>query len=105
MGREQRINEIMINDYKISKRNLMINDYKVIKTKRNRKTCTPQLARTRADYLCSKLKSPQSKSFYLKCVWNLTDSYIDYLLSIALTKHSPAKYFSAVASKEMHANR
>ena len=105
MGREQRVKELIINDYKISKRNLMINDYKAIKTKRNRKTCTPQLARSRADYLCTKLKSPQSKSFYLKCVWNLTDSYIDYLLNIALTKHSPAKYFSAAASKEMHINR
>lgn len=105
MGREQSASEIMINDYndKVSERNLslMINHYSGNKTKRDKRCYSPELATAKADYLCGKLKSPQSRRFYLKCAWNLTDMFIDNLLLISLKKEMPAKYFAACAAREM----
>ena len=105
MGREQSAKDLMINHYndRISKRNssLIINNHYRSNSKRNRKGYSPELARARADYLCEKLKSPQSMGFYLKCAWNLTDVYLDQLLAIALKKKMPAKYFAVAASNEM----
>lgn len=107
MGREQIASDIMINHYndKVSKRNLslIINDYRQGGSKRNRRQYSPELAQARAEYLCVKLKSPQSMAFYLKCAWNLTDACIDRLLTIALKKEMPAKYFAAAAANEMRA--
>lgn len=100
MGRIQSASDIMINDYRNSK-GIMINDYKKHNNKRNRKGYSPDLAQAKAEYLCSKLKSPQSKNFYLKCAWNLTDIFIDNLVSISVKKEMPAKYFAFVAAKEM----
>lgn len=112
MGIEH-ISNLMINDYKISKRNLitkslMIKELEdrgyVTNTKRDKKNYSAELARNRADYLANKLSNHSSWPFYLKCAWNLTDAYLDYLLKVALTKENPIKYFSAAAAKEMRAN-
>lgn len=104
MGREQSTKGLIINHYndRISKRNssLIINHYGS-SNRRNKKGYSPELARARADYLCEKLKSPQSMGFYLKCAWNLTDVYLDQLLAVALKKRMPAKYFAVAASNEM----
>lgn len=103
MGREQRkpliIKEsLMIKEASKRSLSLMINDYG---SRRNKKGYTPELAQRKAEYLCAKLKSPQSARFYLKCTWNLTDAYIDGLLNLSLRKAEPARYFAVVAAKEM----
>lgn len=100
MGSLQSASEIMINDYK-ERKGIMINDYKEHNNKRNRKGYSPDLAQAKAEYLCRKLKSPQSRNFYLKCAWNLTDMFIDNLLAISVNKEAPARYFAFVAAKEM----
>lgn len=104
MGREQSAKALMINDYnhKVPERNLsLIINERCERRRESRKGFTPELARMKADYLCGKFKSPQSRNFYLKCAWNLTDMCIDRLVAIALKKKTPAKYFAAAASNEM----
>lgn len=77
----------------------------VTSTKRSRIGYTEQLARNKAQYLVDKLDNPTRFYFYLKCAWNLTDTYLDRLLGIALTKKRPAHYFSKAAAHEMLINK
>ena len=91
------------NSFKKNKSLSDFSDYKPI-TKRNRNQYNEQLARNKAQYLADKLKNPSRLLFYLKCSWNLTDNYLDRLLTISLNKDDPIKYFSASASREMIKN-
>ena len=106
MGKVQRLSAIVTSDYShfIKERDIVTSDYSDYNTKRNKKSYSEQQARSRAEYLASKLSNPSRRMFYLKCAWNLTDSYLDRLLQIALTKHEPALYFSKSASREMIKN-
>ena len=70
-------------------------------TKRNRKGYSERLAQQRAMYLADKFKNPQGMKFYLKCAWNLTDNYIDWLVEYSFKKNNPSKYFVYVASRKM----
>lgn len=109
MGVKQ-ISDIVTSDYShnISKRNIVTKSLKENSmfgnTKRNKKNYSSNLAKNRADYIARKLDNPSRLLFYMKCAWNLTDAYLDRLLTIALTKNDPIKYFSASASREMQKN-
>ena len=73
-------------------------------TKRNRKEYSEEAAQQRALYLADKFHNPDGIQFYLKCAWNLTDEYIDWLVEYSFKKNNPARYFVSVASKEMAKN-
>ena len=73
-------------------------------TKRNKKNYTDKKAQQKAMYLADKLGNPGGMMFYLKCAWNLTDEYLDWLVGYSMKKSNPARYFSSVASKEMKKN-
>lgn len=100
-------------DYYFLKRNSDYSDYSDYKkvtvvskvdTKRQHKTLTEKEALAKASYIAAKLNNPTRLKFYLKCVWNLTEPYLDKLLEISLTKNDPKRYFSASASREMKNN-
>ncbi len=100
-------------DYNFLKRNSDYSDYSDYKkvtvvskedTKRQHNTLTEQEAIAKAAYLADKLHNPTRLKFYLKCVWNLTEPYLDKLLAISLTKNDPKCYFSKSASNEMKNN-
>ena len=74
-------------------------------TKRNRKGYSEVAAQRRAMYLADKFHNPDGIQFYLKCAWNLTDEYIDWLVGYSFNKNNPARYFVSVASMEMAKNR
>lgn len=97
---------IVTSDYLSKERYKVTSDYNsdYRNTKRNKKSYTEQLAQSRARYIAGKLNNPTRMLFYLKCAWNLTDEYLDRLLSISLTKTSPVHYFSASAAREMRKN-
>lgn len=111
------VGELVTSDFSdyIPKRNKVtsdFSDYRVKKesyedlgnTKRDRSRYTENAARSKATYLAQKLENPSRWLFYLKCAWNLTDRFLDWLLGIALTKEEPKLYFSAMASREMRKN-
>lgn len=107
MGKVQKTSDVVTSDYSdyLSKERLVTkvtSDYKP--TRRNKLNYTDGLARSRAEYLAFKLNNPSRFMFYLKCAWNLTDAYLDRLLSISLLKKDPARYFSKAASIEMANN-
>lgn len=77
---------------------------KTIKSKRNKKNYSSQQAINKALYLGDKFQNPNGLRFYLKCAWNLTDEYIDWLVEYSYTKDNAAKYFTSVASMEMLKN-
>lgn len=97
MGREG----IVTSDY-LSKLKFKVTSDLV--TKRNRQNYSANAAREKALYLSEKLNNPSRTMFYLKCAWNLSDQYLDRLLSIALTKKDPIRYFSSSAAAEMRQN-
>ena len=76
----------------------------IIKSKRNKKSYSSRQAMDRALYLVNKFKNSGGLLFYLKCAWNLTDEYIDWLVEYSHTKKEPEKYFVGVASMEMTKN-
>ena len=86
------------------------NDYKKVNvavkvsTKREHSRVVEAEAINKAMYIADKLRNPSSFNFYLKCVWNLTEPYLDKLLAISLTKNDPKLYFSKSAAKEMREN-
>ena len=69
--------------------------------KRNKKSYSAKAAQQRAIYLADKFGNPEGIKFYLKCAWNLTDSYIDWLVEYSSKKEEPSKYFVCVANKVM----
>ena len=73
-------------------------------TKRNRKYYSEKSAQQKAIYLSEKFKNPGGMQFYLKVAWNLTDSYIDWLVDYSFRKDNPSRYFVSVASKKMLEN-
>lgn len=90
--------------YRSSERAMNIQYYSMFNkddAKRNRKSQTEEGARRKADYLATKLKNTEGIRFYLKCAWNLTDEYLDWLADYSQKKDNPAKYFSFCASKMM----
>ena len=101
MEREQRSSDLVTSDYITKLRERVTGD---LVTKRNRRNYTESEARSKADYIATKLNNPSRRMFYLKCAWNLTDEYLDRLLRIALTKTDPQRYFSASAAREMRQN-
>lgn len=102
MGKQTNQLTIVTSDY-LSKERYIVTKSLIV-TKRNRKNYSKQLAQGRARYIAAKLDNPSRMMFYLKCAWNLTDEYLDKLLSIALTKNDPIRYFSASAAREMRNN-
>lgn len=101
MGKPERAKDIVTSDY-LSKLKYKVTSDLV--TKRDKKHYTSGEARNKAMYLASKLNNPTRTMFYLKCAWNLSDSYLDRLLRIALTKDDPIRYFSFSAAQEMRQN-
>lgn len=97
--------DLFINDYSNNKDSINIH-YSImnIKSKRNKKEYSAEKARQRALYIADKLGNPSGILFYLKCAWNLTDEYLDWLLNYSLTKIDKIRYFSKVASLEMVKN-
>lgn len=93
----------ILNIEKLSKRKFEYS-IKATNTKRNRKHYSEKAAQTRALYLSEKFKNPGGMQFYLKCAWNLTDSYLDWLVEYSLKKKCPSKYFSKVAQQKMAEN-
>jgi hypothetical protein len=85
---------------KVSERNYLYSINRV-EVKRNRKGYSEKAAQQRAMYLADKFHNPQGIRFYLKCAWNLTDSYIDWLVEYSFKKSNPKHYFVSVASKKM----
>lgn len=81
-----------------------INSIKQKSVKRNRARYTEKEARQKAIYLVEKYKNPDGLLFYLKCAWNLTDWYIDWLVEYSFKKANPSKYFVSVANKKMLEN-
>lgn len=81
-------------------------DYSILNmmTKRDRAGYTEELAKQKAGYLADKFNNPSGLMFYLKCAWNLTDQYIDWLVEYSLKKENPGRYFSSVANKKMLEN-
>lgn len=102
MGKQTNQLTIVTSDY-LSKERYIVTKSLLV-TKRNKKSYTEQLAQSRANYIATRLNNPTRMLFYLKCAWNLTDEYLDRLLSIALKKNDPIKYFSASAAREMRKN-
>lgn len=102
MGKQTNQLTIVTSDY-LSKERYIVTKSLIV-TKRNKKRYTGQLAQGRARYIAAKLNNPSRMMFYLKCAWNLTDEYLDRLLSIALSKNDPVRYFSASAAREMRKN-
>lgn len=100
MGKVQRISDLVTSHY-LSKKDLVTSHYS---SKRNKRLYSAEEARSKADYLASKLHNQSRWMFYLKCAWNLDDVYLDRLLSIALTKDNAQRYFSAAAANEMRQN-
>ncbi len=103
----EKINSIL-NYSKLSKRKYeySINEYSInsiesYSVKRDKTTYTEERARRLATYLADKYKNPDGLMFYLKCAWNLTDWYIDWLVEYSSKKTNPSKYFVSVASKKM----
>lgn len=86
---------------------LIVNSGNISSSKRNKRGYTPEMARSKAEYLGHKLEDMKSIAFYMKCAWNLTDSYLDTLLAIAISSSNgkPSHYFSKVAAREMRNNR
>ena len=86
---------------------LIVNRSNINSSKRNKRGYTPEMARSKAEYLGQKLKDMKSIAFYMKCAWNLTDSYLDTLLATAISSSDgePSHYFSKVAAREMRNNR
>lgn len=72
-----------------------------VEVKRNRRSYSETEAQRRASYLADKFRNPEGIRFYLKCAWNLTDNYIDWLVEYSMKKSNPARYFVSVASKKM----
>ena len=101
MGVES-VNSIM-NYSKLPKRKYgySINSIKRGSVKRNKTNYTEKEARQKAIYLVDKYKNPDGLLFYLKCAWNLTDWYIDWLVEYSFKKANPSKYFVSVANKKM----
>lgn len=100
MGKAQRINEhtrLLNIEYRNKKKDSILN----IEYRRNRKHYTAEQAQQKASYLADKFENPSGLAFYLKCAWNLTDQYIDWLVEYSLKKQSPCRYFVKVASKKM----
>ena len=72
-----------------------------VEVKRNKKGYSEKAAQQRALYLADKFRNPQGIKFYLKCAWNLTDNYIDWLVEYSMKKSNPSRYFVSVASRKM----
>lgn len=100
MGKVQRVSEktqILNIEYRNRRKNSIFN----IQYRRNKSCYTEKEAQRKAAYLADKFGNPSGLAFYLKCAWNLTDQYIDWLADYSLKKDSPARYFVSVASKKM----
>lgn len=87
--------------------NLKKNEYSNIeyRTKRNKKNYSDKAAQQKAMYLSDRFQNPGGIKFYLKVAWNLTDSYIDWLVEYSFKKKEPSRYFVSVANKKMLENR
>lgn len=96
----------ILNHSKLPKRKYeySINSIKQKSVKRNKTKYTEKEARQKAIYLAEKYKNPDGLLFYLKCAWNLTDWYIDWLVEYSFKKANPSKYFVSVANKKMLEN-
>lgn len=100
MGRAQRFGEYA-HLFNIEYRNK--NKYSIlnIEYRRDKKHYSAEQARQKASYLADKFKNPNGLAFYLKCAWNLTDQYIDWLVEYSSKKDSPCRYFIKVANRKM----
>lgn len=76
-----------------------------IRSKRNKAKYSEKAAQQKALYLVDKFKNPSGLKFYLKCAWNLTDEYLDWLTEYSQKKKSPAHYFISVANQRMTENK
>ena len=95
----ERVNSILNNSMnnKINKIEYSIG----LPIKRDKTKYTEKKARQKALYLADRFKNPGGLMFYLKCSWNLTDNYIDWLVDYSFKKDDPSKYFVFVANKKM----
>ena len=99
-----RVNRTLNIEYSnLIKRN---NEYSIfnINSKRDKSSYSEKEAQQRAMYLADKFGNQSGIKFYLKCAWNLSDPYIDWLVEYSLRKAEPTKYFIAVANKKMLEN-
>ena len=76
-------------------------EYSILNAKRNKRNYSERDAKNKAIYLVDKFRNPKGMQFYLKCAWNLTDSYIDWLVEYSFKKDNPSRYFVFVANKKM----
>lgn len=99
----KRLNSILNNIEYSNKRK---DEYSILNksSKRDRKGYSEKSAQSRAMYLADKFGNPGGMQFYLKCAWNLTDNYLDWLVDYSSKKSNPGKYFVAVASRQMAKN-
>lgn len=101
----ERVNGVLNIQYSNKKDSMNIQySIKAIKSKRNRKGYSDKAAQNKAMYLADKFENPGGILFYLKCAWNLTDEYLDWLVGYSFKKKNAAKYFIRVADNEMKKN-
>lgn len=91
------MHSILNNEYSKLKKS----QYSILNIKRNKKNYSDKAAQQRALYLMNKFDNPGGKLFYLKCAWNLSDEFIDWLVDYSSKKDCPSRYFTKVASEKM----
>ena len=87
-------NVTMNNDFKRSLKTM--NNVRVWKTSTNR--ISSEEAETKAMFLVERLKAPNCRNFFLKCIYHLSEADIQNALEAATRPYvkCPAKYFNRV---------
>ena len=95
-------NETMNNVFKRSLNTMNnVNNVRVWKTKTNR--ISSEEAETKAMFLVERLKAPNCRNFFLKCIYHLSEADIQSALEAATRPYvkCPAKYFNRVCKTKL----
>lgn len=102
MGREQRLNDIIDNEF-LKKETSMTMSMTLNRDSRKAKRARTKLVDQNADWLVRKLGSPESRPFYCKCAlylpWVKVVEFVELALRPRITKH--AAYFVRLAKTEL----
>lgn len=100
MGREQRLNDIIDNEF-LKKETTMSLSLKKVNGKTRRMRL--KMVDRNADWLVRKLGSPESRPFYCKCAlylpWTRVVEFVELAMRPRITKH--AAYFVRLAKMEL----
>lgn len=69
-----------------------------------KKQISPELAEFKAQQLINKYNSPQSRNFFLKCIYHLTEADIQNAVELSMQPwvKSPIKYFVRVCYDKLN---